>query len=73
MTPRRRAWCAKCCWGTGNFSPFCFGTVFAESELEAERLIKTAWAEICPHPMKLLALLPGQLVFCAEADDAPMR
>lgn len=65
MTKQRaRAWCGRCEYP--GYDPFLFGTVVAESELEALRALQEAWARISPHPAPSFAPLQGMLIFNDE-------
>ena len=57
-----RSWCARMTFGK-EYRPFTFGTVFADSELEAERLLEAIWHTVCPHPVTTLAVIPGYIAF----------
>lgn len=64
--PVLRHWCARCAYP--GLKPFLFGTVQAESELQALRALQALWAEICPHPAPPMAPLPGTLAFIPEEE-----
>jgi len=61
----KRNWVAKCQYP--GLNEFLFGTVFAESELEAERALIVLLNETVPVMPKMLAILPGAVVFHDES------
>ncbi|WP_374139448.1 hypothetical protein [Sphingomonas sp.] len=65
MSKGFRHWCGKGCYP--GLKPFLFGTVQAETELEAIRELDAAWAKINPHAPPSWTPLPGLLAF---RDDA---
>jgi hypothetical protein len=69
MRPVLRFWVARCCYP--DRKPFLFGTMQAESEMQALTKFKEAWAKVSPHPAPTnVALEPGMLVFVAQGGDA---
>lgn len=63
-----RHWVGRLCYP--DKEPFLFGTVQAETELEAIRELGSAWAEISPYPMPpVAAILPGILAFLPEEES----
>lgn len=63
--PTFRHWCGKAQFPGKD--EFMLGTVQAETELEAERLLFELWAEILPYdPPKSFVCLPGTLAFRPE-------
>lgn len=65
MKAAYRHWVGRCCYP--GKKPFLFGTVQAETELEALRALDVLWAEISPHAMPPeVAMLPGLLAFHPE-------
>jgi len=63
--PVLRNWCGLCQYP--DRKSFLFGTVQAESELEALRELEARWAKISPYPAPSIAPLPGVLAFRDEA------
>lgn len=66
-----RSWCCVMQWPDKDgktFKPFRFGTVFADTAREAEALLLERWADICPHTVKLINVIPGMIVFCPREE-----
>jgi len=69
MTRAYRHWCGILRY-PGRES-FYFGTVQAETELEALRKLEAAWRVLSPHPMAPVeAMLPGTLAFHPEGGSS---
>lgn len=67
MTRAYRHWCAALQFP--GKAPFLFGTVQAETELEALRAAEVAWAAVFPIPMPAGAVMhPGTLAFHGDSE-----
>ncbi|MEY2882390.1 MAG: hypothetical protein RL490_114 [Pseudomonadota bacterium] len=62
--PILRHWCAECRYP--GLEPFIFGTVQAESEMQAIRALADLWITIVPFPAPPMIPLPGMLAFRPE-------
>lgn len=75
---RERHWIAQLRWPPKNdkkFQSFLFGAgVVSDSELDAERQLRAAWARICPFEVDWIAIIPGQVivVYDQEESGAPL-
>lgn len=67
MTPHAREWVARARYPGKD--EFWFGTVAAESEMEAERAAFALWATIMPiGPPAVFVMVPGILILQVGED-----